>query len=267
MPMTIFMIALRQNWRKMLAWGMGLGVLSLVTVSFVPTMDILRQYEELFKTLPAGMLQAFGIDMTQQMTPDSFVASFLFSRMSLLLAVYAVLAGLSVTINEEDDGIMDSLITLPIPRWRLVTERLLAHAVMSLGIVILMFVGLYIGTKLVTLEFNTLKLLEMSLGLLLPVMVIIASTVFIATALRYRSRVLAAAAVFVIGSYFLDALGGAISDGIMPVLRRLSFFAYNDAGGIVQNGTNWADVLVMSIVIAALFAGSLIFWERRDIGL
>ena len=92
--------------------------------------------------MPPLLLQAFGMtDAAQLATPAGFLDFGFFSYMMLVLAAYAVIAGLSVTANEEDRGIMDVLLSLPIPRWRLVVERFLAYALILVLILVLTFLA------------------------------------------------------------------------------------------------------------------------------
>jgi putative exporter of polyketide antibiotics len=72
--------------------------------------------------------------------------------------------------------------------------------------------------------------------------------------------------VFVVGSYFVDFLGGAASGSLADALRALSFFSYYDATTVMQTGLNWGSVALLLGVTAALVAGALWFFQRRDVG-
>jgi ABC-2 type transport system permease protein len=265
---TLFMLTLRKNWGKMLGWGIVLGILNFITILAIPNMDALQQYQELLGNMPAGVMQAFGIDVSQQLTPDSFVGSLLFARTTLFLAIYAVFAGLSITSGEEDSGIMDVVATLPVPRWRILIERFLGHALLTVGVVLMLWLGIFIGTFMVEMEFTQSILFAMSIGTIPLVLTAIAITTFLGTVLRYRGQLIAVVAVVIATSYFLDVLGSAVSEGILPAMSRLSFFAYNTAADIVRNGgLVLGDMLILSVAIVVLMAGATFFWQRRDIGL
>ncbi len=264
---VLFQQALRQHWRSAAAWGVGVGLLNLLTISFFPNMDALRQFEQLFRALPPALMQAFGLDVTAQLTPDSFLASLLFSRVVLILSVYGVLTGASITANEEEAGIMNVLLAQPVARARILLERTLAHAVLTLVVVGLSFLGIVVGTQLVELEFNLVRQFEVMISLYPALMVIVVFTALLGVVLRRRSAVLGAAAVFVLTSYFLDTLGAAISEGIMPVLRQLSFLAYNSAADVIARGIQWADAALLMLIVGGMLALALVFWQRRDVGL
>jgi ABC-2 type transport system permease protein len=265
---TIFRIALQRHWRGALGVGIGLGVLSAITLLFLPDMDALKRYQELFSTMPSGVLQAFGIDTTQALTPDTFVGQFLFARLVLFVGAWAVIAGLNISTNEEDDGIMDVVLALPVARWRIIIERFVAFVLLALLIVVLMFVGIFVGSRFTGIEYNLGGLFLASLVLVLPIVVMIALTAFLGAWLRRKSMVIAIAAIVIVTSYFVDSLGSAITDGFMANVRYTSFFAYADLNAVVMaNGVNLLDMVVLLGLIAVLMGGALYFWQRRDVGI
>lgn len=267
MAWVMFRQALRHHWRSALAWGVGVGVLNLLTMSFFPNMDALRQFEQLFRALPPTLMQAFGLNVNEQLTPDSFLASLLFTRVVLILAVYGVLAGASITANEEDAGIMNVLLAQPVARARIFVERVLAHAVLTALVLLLSFGGLLIGSLLIELEVNLTRQFEATFGLYPALMIMIVSTALLGVVLRRRALVLGVAGAFVLGSYFLDTLGAAISEGIMPTLRQFSFLAYNSAADVVARGIQWGDALMLLAVAVGMVLLALVGWQRRDVGL
>ena len=124
---TIFMETLRHNWRIALYWGLGIGGYAVLIILLIPSVDVLKQYADLVANMPAGMLKMFGAaDASSLGTPEGFLGFGFFTYTVLMLAVYAVVAGLGVTANEEDQGILDVVLSLPVPRWRIIVERLAA---------------------------------------------------------------------------------------------------------------------------------------------
>lgn len=61
MAWVIFRQALRHHWRTALAWGVGMGLLNLLTMSFFPNLDALRQFEQLFRALPPALMQTSAL--------------------------------------------------------------------------------------------------------------------------------------------------------------------------------------------------------------
>lgn len=264
---VVFQETLRQNWRGMLYWGIGLALLGLVTLNLVSDVDALKQVAQLMETLPPTLLSAMGMDdLTQLATPEGFLGGAYFGRVILILSVFGVIGGLNITANEEDQGILDMLLSLPLPRWRLIIEKFAAYTLMTVGIVALGFLGLYAGERASALEINTMRLLESSINVLPSVLLILAFTLLAGTIFRRKGTATVVTAVFVIGSYLVDLMGRAASDSFLNQLRVLSFFSYFDNDGVMQNGLAWGNILLLLAVTAALVAGSLWFFQRRDVG-
>lgn len=262
---TIFTEAIRRGWRNALYWGIGLGILGLFVLTFIPDMDALKRYEDLLKTLPPALLQSFGINPEEQLTPESFVGSFLFARMLLFISVFGVLAGLELTANDEDSGSMDMLLSLPVPRWRVLMERFAATIVFTLMISLLTFVGLWVGSMLISIPFNVGRFLETSLTLA-PLLILIASiTALFSVLVRRKLVAVSVTALVVIVAYFLDALASAVSS--LASLRPLSFYAYADMNKVMSAGIQWGDWAVMLVVVGVLMAITLNLWQKRDVGL
>jgi ABC-2 type transport system permease protein len=263
----LFLETLRRSWRTAFYWGLALGLISLFTVLFVQDLDALKQYEELFKTLPTGLLAALGMNVSREMTPEVFINLAVFAQLVLIVPVYGILAGLSLTSNDEDEGIMDMVLTAPVARWRVIVERFAAFCAFIVLIALFNHIGVLIGSKFVQLPLDLNKLAVASLNLIPLMIFTTAMTGLVATLVRRRSLAIGIAALIVIVSYFLDTLGAAASDSILNTLRPLSYFRYYDSANIMFDGLNPLHLLIL-LGGALLMIGAAVYrWERRDVGL
>ncbi len=266
---VIFGHTIKSGLRATIIWGIGLLLYGFYATAIIPDVDALQQYTNLMETMPPALLQVFGVgeDMAFMSTPAGFVSFGFFGYIILMLAVYAVVSGLNVTSTEEDQGIMDVLLSLPLPRWRIIVEKFAAYTILSLVIVLLGFAGLVAGLEMSALEVEVGRLLEGSLNILPSMLLIMAATVFIAAVVRNRGTATAIAAAFVIVSYFLNVIGGMASGSIAAQIARLSFFYYYDNTGVMQNGLAMLNVIGMLAVVALLVAGAMWAFQRRDVGI
>jgi len=266
---SIFYQTLRRNWRQMLWWGLGMGAVGLAVALIVPNADMLKQYANIMKTVPPAMLAMLGgEDAVSVSTPTGFLDLIFFSYALLILAGFAVMAGLNITANEEESKIMDMLLSLPVRRWRLMLERFLAYTLICLGIVLLTFGGLWLGIKASpALAMDEGRLLETTLNLLPSTVLVIAMTMLLATLLRNKNIAAAIAAAIIVSSYFVDSIGRTASDSLANSLRVISFYKYYDSTFVIHNGLNWGNVLTLSVVTIVFVIGSLWFFQRRDIGI
>jgi ABC-2 type transport system permease protein len=262
---SVFMETLRRSWRGMLYWAMGMGIYGFVITSFIQDANMLKQYSELSKAFPPALLEAFGVDAQTMGTPEGFLGLEFFSYSLLITAIYAVMAGLNITANEEDAGILDVLLSLPLPRWRVVVEKFVAYVIMVVVIIVLTTARMYLGSQSSALKVDNNKLVQSCLNMLPGTLLMLAAATFSAVFFRSKGTATAAVTVFVIGSFFLNFLGEAAGGTIADQLRGMSFFYYVDYTGVIQNGLNWGNMAVLLVATVVLLAGSIWFFQRRDV--
>ncbi|MBN1966017.1 MAG: ABC transporter permease subunit [Anaerolineae bacterium] len=262
---AVFMETLRQQWRQVIWWGLGLFVLDLYILIIIPDVDMLEQMADFVSTMPPLFMQFFGLSGAASLaTPTGFIA-LLYGFVLLILVAWAVLSGLNVTSNEEDEGTLDMLLSLPIPRWRVVVEKYLVFAVLGLVMLTLGYLGLMAGLQVSTLEIDTGRVLEMSLGMLPSLLCVVALTVFLSALLKRRAAAVGLVTAIVVGSYVLNFLAESAPDSIFYSLRYASLFNYYKGEAIMLDGLSWGNVGVVLAATLVLLAGSLWAFQRRDV--
>lgn len=269
MPGVIFTHTLRHNWRQILYWGLFMGILGFYIVFFIKDVEIIEQYSALLGAFPPAILQFIGVSDPEALTtPEGFIGFGLFGFAVLILAVYAVSAGMSITANEEDDGTLDILLSLPVARWRVVLEKFAAHMLIAVGILALAFVITWIGTFTAPeLELDIGRIMAGIVNMLPVILLMIALTLFLTTTIRSRSLATSLTAGIIVGSYFLDDFGAIAAGSVAEIVGRFSFFHYYDGTAVMIDGLNIANMLLLLGTGAALVIGSLWTFDRRDIGL
>ncbi|MBL8164288.1 MAG: ABC transporter permease subunit [Anaerolineae bacterium] len=265
--MTIFTETLRRHWRQVLWWGGGMALLGYYIVTIIPNVDMLNQYADMIANLKPEFLALLGVqDAATIATPEGFIAMGFFGYALLMLAAFAVMAGLNMTANEEDEGILDVVLAQPVPRWRIIMEKFAAYFTLTLGVVAVSLGGLLLGMSGSSLGVDTGHLVQSTINMLPSLLLMIAFTMFVATVVRRRTTALALAVIFIVASFFVDFLGSSASGTAAEALRAFSFFAYYDEQTVILKGMDIGKVLILLAASGALLLGSLWFFERRDVG-
>ncbi len=264
---VVFKDTLRRGWRGMIYWGIGFGLYGVMIMMIVKDANILKQYAEISKALPPALLQLFGGDAASMATPEGFMAYGYFGYLLLIFAVYAILSGLNITANDEDAGIMDMVLTLPLARWRLVLEKFLAYAVLIVGIVALSYIGLLIGSQFSALKIDNGRLFQATVNIIPATLLVLGVTALAGTVFRSKGTATAVAALFVVGSYVLNFLGLAASGTFFDKVKAFSFFTYYDHQGVIQHGLVVGNVLLLLIVTVVCAGAALWAFQRRDVGI
>lgn len=267
---VVFAETLRRSWRQVIYWGIGLFVWALYPFIMLPDMDALADYADLVEELPPALVSAIGMqDAASFGTPEGFVGYAYFGFLLLILSVFGVIAGLNVSANEEESGALDVMLSLPVPRWRVIVEKVAAYSLMAVGIVLVGHIGLMVGDSIATIEMNidAMRYLEGSLSLLPGTWFVIVVTAFLGTVIRRRSTAMAVAGGFVTASYMLDMVGRAAQSDVADAIRQVSYFAHYNGSEVLSEGLAIGSIVLVLAVSVILFLSSLQLFERREIAL
>lgn len=263
MPGTVFFETLRRTWKGTLGWAVGIAVMALYVVIAIPDAKVLQQYADIMKTAPKMLVLLAGSNADFATPAGIFSISF-FSWIMLVLATYGVIVGLSITANEEERGIMDVLLSLPLARWRIVLEKFAAYTLNTVVIALVTFMTIRVSTlNSEIFKLDTGIIFWSCVNLIPAVLLCIAFTAFVASIVRRRGTVTAVAGGFVVVSYLLDTIGRSVSgDG----LRALSFFSYFDGVNSLTKGVSLVNMGLLLAISLLLIGLATVFFERRDVG-
>lgn len=266
---AIFVEQLKRGWRNSLYWGVGLGLLVFYVTAAIEDPAIIDSYRGILEALPPAMLSAFGISSPDLLTsPEGFIAFAGFAYGSLALAVYGVLSGLNILSNDEDGGMLNTLLALPIPRWHVIVERFLAYTVMLFVIVMMLFGGIVLGAAVFGVDINLMTMFLGCINMMPAVLAIIAVTALFSSLIANKLIVTGLSAGFVLASYVFDVVADAVSDtnSVAEVLRQISVFNYLDAEAVVINGSLQPSNIILLLTVAVICVGiATVAFERRDI--
>lgn len=265
---AVFIETYKQTWKQMVYWGIGLASMGLLVVLMVPMLDI-QQMVDLLDSLPPMVLGMIGIgsDFEILATPEGFVAMGFFSKMALIFAVYPVVMGMRVTANDEDDGILDVVLSLPVQRADMVIGKFLAYTISIVGVIGMIYIGMWLGVAVSGIEFN-ISILFSVVIMLIPVLIfLLAFTTFIATLVRRKQIALGIVTAFVITSFILQTVGAMAEGTAAESIGLLSFFTYYNAGNILRDGIVGLHIAGLVGLSLALLMMSLYRFQHRDVGI
>ncbi len=265
---VVFRETLRRSWRGMFYWGIGFAVYGLMIMMIVQDANILRQYGEIAKAFPPALMQLFGGDVASMATPEGFLAYGYFGYLLLIFAIYAILSGLNITANDEDSGIMDMVLSLPLPRWRLVLEKFLAYCLLVIGDYRVVLSGVCSSVRSSRLlKIDSGRLLQATLNIIPSMLMMLGFTALAGALFRSKGTATAVAAFFVVGSYVLNFLGVAASGTFFDQVKALSFFTYYDHQGVILHGLSVGNIVLLLIVTVICAWAAIWMFQRRDVGI
>ncbi len=134
--MHLFERALRDRRGQLLWWTFGVAIYCLFIVAVWPVIDGNDDFEELYAEMPDALQAMFGSDgFTDFTSPPGFLNTYLFSMiLPFIFTGLAVGLGSSLLAREEDDELLDLVLSYPVRRRNLVLEKSAAMAAALVGL-------------------------------------------------------------------------------------------------------------------------------------
>ncbi|MEO1164674.1 MAG: ABC transporter permease subunit [Chloroflexota bacterium] len=265
MAWSVFKDTLRYTWKMTLVWGVGFAAMMALILLISPALNGLEMVE-LFAALPSWMLAAAGVqDVSVLGSVEGLIVVGLFGKLALLFAAYPVVMGLRVTSQEEDDGTMDVLLSLPLPRWRIIFEKFLAYTLNIFALMAMTVAGLYIGQLGATIELDVAPLIVVALSVI-PVMIfLLALTTLTGAIISRRQLVITVVTVYIVFSFVIQSLGPLVNTGWMDAIESVALFTYYNVENTFTNGVTVSHVVLMLGLAVAMVGASFLNFEQRDI--
>jgi ABC-2 type transport system permease protein len=254
---------LRFRRNAIIGWSIGLSLLPAMYVSFYP--QFASELDDMQAILDLDIYKAMGMSFG---TFEDWLASTVINIVPILLAIYAVIDGTGTLAGEEDDGRLELIVALPIPRWQIVSVKAIAHGI-ALFLILLIVA---ISTTLVFLAIKsqvetTLGAADVIWSLLYAWPLVMAFgmiSLFLGAFCPSRRIGALIATVIVALSYFGSNLAGQVA--ALGSLQPFFLFYYMDStAGLFETGPQAGDVLTLLGVALLAFLLAVFFFQRRDI--
>lgn len=260
--MTLLRHELKQGRNSLIIWTAAIGFLLAVCVFLFPEMKgEMNEVSEMFSSM-GGFTEAFGMDQVDFGTLPGFYAVECGNILGLGGAFFAALCGISALAKEEKEHTAEFLLTHPVGRMRILTEKLLAvlaELILLNGVIFLLAVA-SIGAIKEPIPWKAVLLLHLAYFLL---QVEVAAICFGISAFIRRGSLgvgLGIAAVF----YFLNIIANISRNA--EFLKYITPFGYAEGSDIVANVNLDTKLVLIGMVFGALGIIAA-YWKynRKDI--
>jgi ABC-2 type transport system permease protein len=236
----------------LVAWMAGLVLFAVFMTS------IAGQVGEFLAKTPglAGYLAAIGGTTAVTRT---VIGSVDYSITLTLLAVYA-LTVVARWAADDQEGRLELVLSQPVPRWRVVVERVAALAIGCLLIVLAVSITIAAVAPSQGVTLSTGDLVRAG-GPLLPFGLLF-GTVGATLAARFPRLAVGVLGAYLGASYLLFQLGPLLS---WPAWA-LDLSVFKLYGNPLVNGIEWTGLLTVTAVAVAGFGAALLLIQRREVG-
>lgn len=239
-------------------WFLGLLASSLITLVFFPEFKG-TNIAQVFNSLPASVQHIIG-SASSYTTLNGYISQEVFGLRTLLLSIIlGIIVFNSLTVSEERRGLLETHISLPLSRTKILFSKL-SGGIFIIGLASIgSFVGVLIGLTIIHDHYSLIKLMQLVigtsvLGILFGLVTFMLNAIF-----GVRSLVLGLSCAYAFLSYMISSL--VVSVHSLKAVERASFFHYYN----FSENFYLHNILILVYIGLAMIFISLIFFTRRDI--
>lgn len=260
--MTMIRHELRQNRISLAVWTLAVGFLMIICILIFPEMkEEMDGVGDMFASM-GSFSEAFGMDQVSFGTLTGFYAVECGNILGLGGAFFAALCGVSALAKEEKEHTAEFLLTHPVSRLRIVTDKLIAVSLQVLVMNAVVYAASIGSIAAVGEEIPWKEVSLLHLAYLLLQMEIAAICFGISAFLRHGSAGIGLGTAAIL--YFLNLIAN-ITDSA-EFLRYITPFGYAEGTDIVTNVSLDGGLIALGLAYgAAGIAAAYVKYCRKDI--
>lgn len=260
--MTMIRHELRQNRISLAVWTLAVGFLMIICILIFPEMkEEMDGVGDMFASM-GSFSEAFGMDQVSFGTLTGFYAVECGNILGLGGAFFAALCGVSALAKEEKEHTAEFLLTHPVSRLRIVTDKLIAVSLQVLLMNAVVYAASIGSIAAVGEEIPWKEVSLLHLAYLLLQMEIAAICFGISAFLRHGSVGIGLGTAAIL--YFLNLIAN-ITDSA-EFLRYITPFGYAEGTDIVTNVSLDGGLIALGLAYgAAGIAAAYVKYCRKDI--
>ena len=260
--MTVFLHELRQNRTALIIWSAAISFMLGICVIIYPEMSSqMGDISEMFADMGA-FTSAFGMD---QLNFGEFMGYFgveCGNVLGLGGALFAAIVGAYALAKEEKEHTAEFLLTHPISRTKIISEKLAAALAQIIILNAAVIATTFVCIAAVGVEFELKPLALVFLAYLILQIEIVAITFGLSAFLRRGELGLGLGLAFAL--YFMNILSNLSED--LKFIKYITPFGYADGAHIIPEGAIEIKYLSVGIAITAVgIVAAYLKYNKKDI--
>jgi ABC-2 type transport system permease protein len=264
MRTELILESFRYHRRSLFWWTVGIVALIGLTMAFYPSVKDSAGLDQYSKDLPEALRALFvggELDLT---SPVGYLNSQVYVMLApLLLAIFTIGTGASAVAGDEEDGLLDLLLSQPVSRTAFALERFAWLCLSTLLLILVLTATVVIGALATGLSLGEADVPAATVSTGLFALLVGTAALAVGSAFPGKSRAVAVAAGLATVSWIVDGLAKAVDwlDGVA------AFSPYRIAygSGPLANGAAWGDWSILAGTVLALAGIAVLGLRRRDI--
>ncbi len=266
MNAVVFRRALADRRRWLIGWSIGITVFVVLNIAFWPSFrDQSDELNDMFDKMPESLRALFGMgDGVDPFSPVGYLSSQVYTLAMPMLLLIAGIGAAASMAGDEENGLLETVFTLPISRGRLVLERSAAVVVLTSSLAAVGLVATAVSARAVDLDVGIASMVWASVGVTVLTWAVTGLGSLTGALTGRRGLAITVAAVVAVASYLITSLADA-GIGVFETLEPLSVFTHYDVLATLVAGTPpWSFLVLFAIASITTIAAR---WavDRRDL--
>lgn len=256
-----FIRTLRKFRGNILGWGIGLAAYSLLLVGIYSDIALI-DFSGYLASFPNGMMAFFGSSFASLSSPEGYLDVTFFNTMTVILGILAVGMGAQLLSKDEEDGVLDLILSYPAGRSGIFWGRVLGFLATLIILLAIAWLSWTIPAGASELDLTPLELARPFLPLLAQLALFGFLAILLSQVLPSSRMAGMVTGAILVGNYLLEGLAN-INPGLEKISRITPLHIYQGGKAISGLNSDWLVILVELVVLFLLL--SWYFFLTRDI--
>lgn len=265
MSLTLFKHTLKRNWILLVIF-FGVLTMYMTTMMSMYNPEDMAGLVGMIEAFPEALRAAMGFDaLVTELT--GYLASWLYGMLMIgFPMVYSIILGNRLVAKMVDNGSFAYLLSTPAPRVKIIVTQGV-YALVSLFVLFaaLFTVGVLSAEAMFPGELDINAFFRLNVTTMLVNMVVMMITFFFSCLFNETRLSLGFGSGIPIMFLLLNMLGGSAPD--LKILSDISIFGFYDPVNLVAGNSVLGANLVYVGIIAVLFAGAILIFNKKRLPL
>lgn len=262
---NIYWHELRSHKQSVIVWAISISAISVMFILLYPayTKDV-DAIKQVFANYPPALLKAFSLNLDIFFSFFGFY-SYILTYIIMAGAVQSLNLGINTLAKESTDKTADFLLSKPISRQKIISQKLFAKITILLITDLVFIISTLIASSLATDYLNLRVYFLLTATLFISQLIFLSIGLLISTYANKVKNVVSISLPIVFGFYIIGTFY-TIFD--IPMLHYLSPIRYFDSSYIIINKSYEIPFLILGIFIAFVCVCiSYIHYTKKDINI
>lgn len=260
---SVVLRSLRDRWRSLIAWQVGLVALVTVQMSVYPTVrDTSSDWEGAVESFPEVFREIFRLE--DYTSPEGYLSTELLSFVvPFIFMTLGASWGARATSDDEEKGTADILLSLPITRRSFLVSRWLSGVLVLVATSIVFMLALWVGDSLLDMNISVGRFANASVMLCCTGLASYALAATVGTLTGRRGIGLGVTMACLIAGFVFYSLAPLV--GFFEAVNPYNPLQWMLGAQPLTSGVSFGYIALLVAIGAVGLTASVLVFDRRDI--